>query len=1157
MQRLHIRVMAAALLLVFTASLAQAQLVNGEIRGQVLDESGQSIPDVKVTLTNEATQDVRQTSSNEVGSFVFGAVPPGTWTIRAERTGFRIYERRAQVLTVGQHLAVNLTLNIGQVSEKVTITAEPANVETSNSDLSNIITDRQIDRIQSQARDAVSLLRLLPGVALTGGWADTPSLGGTFGSGTPNISGMRKDWNILSLDGQSTTNPFDNSLNEGIVSMDAIAEARVLQNTYKAEYGRSSGAFIDFVTKSGTRAFHASAYSFLRNEKLNANDFFNNRQGLPRPLFRYTNVGITAGGPIYIPGKFNTSRNKLFFFVSAEGWSIRQPQNPWRVTVPTALERIGDFSQTKDLNGALIQIIDPTTRTPFAGNVIPPSRLNPNGLKILNLFPLPNQLNTTITNGTYNYQYQEITNQPKYTQDVKLDYNASQNDHIGVRLTQFTSDRKGYQSLAAFNSNWPQLPYHYKFPSRSANLNYAKTLSPTLLNEFSIGFHDSAERGDLTSDYSFDAVSRTKLGINIGQFNPSGNPYSILPAASFGGVQSPANISYDDRLPINALAKSWEGRDNFAINRGAHLLKFGVLFQRAWNNKGNKGNFGGSFDFGRNTQNPLDSNYAYSNAALGNFNSYTEASQRVSAPVRMTLWEWFAQDSWKVSRRLTLEYGVRFSWATPYQYTNSNGAEFALGLYNPAQAPQLIRPVKDTVGNRVGQNPITGEIVPAVQIGAFVPGTGNPFNGLITSGTTSYPAGFREQYPVQTAPRFGFALDVFGDGTTALRGGFGITKEMVPSADPMVWSNLTHSPVVLNPVIYYGNLNTFLNSGSVLFPNNVQGLERDAKVPSVYNFSFGIQRNVGAATVLTATYVGNLGRHLEQGRNLNVVPFGARFLPQNADPTNTALPLPDNFFRPYPGYGNVQYVENAGTSHYNGLQVSLNRRFTRNLQYGVSYTWSKSMDTGSNDGATVATWISPRVWNYGKSSFDQTHVFVANYVYDIPKLSRFWNNAVSRQVLDRWELSGVTTFASGFPLGLSYSTTDGRDITGGGDGSRVVVTGVAEKSFGDRSFNEFFNTKVFARPAQGTFGNAPKDVFRGPGIASWDISLFKNFAIFSESRILQFRAEAYNAFNHSQWAGVNTAARFDPAGNQVNAQFGQVTSTRPPRVMQLALRFQF
>lgn len=379
---------------------------------------------------------------------------------------------------------------------------------------------------------------------------------------------------------------------------------------------------------------------------------------------------------------------------------------------------------------------------------------------------------------------------------------------------------------------------------------------------------------------------------------------------------------------------------------------------------------------------------------------------------------------------------------------------------------------------------------------------------------------------------------------------------MTLSAHEMVWNNLTHPPAQFNPVIYYGNLDTFLQAGSVLFPSGVQGLEKNPITPSLYSYSLNIERMLAKGTVISIGYVGNVGRHLEQTRNFNVVPYGARFQPENIDPT-TRTPLPDRFFRPYPGYEGITYVENSGTSNYNGLQVAVNRRFAKGLQGGIAYTWSKAMGITDADGGIIPTYMNSRTWLYGRLGYDQTHVFVANYTYDVPKGSQLWNNVVTRAAMDNWQISGVTTFASGFPLGIGFTTVDGADITGGGDFSRINVTGKAQLPFGEREFLRFFNPTVFARPVRGSAGNAPRDVVRGPGIANWDLSVFKNFPLFGESRYLQFRAEGYNAFNHTQFSGLNTTARFDAAGNQVNTQFGQVTATRQPRIMQLSLSIRF
>jgi hypothetical protein len=305
-------------------------------------------------------------------------------------------------------------------------------------------------------------------------------------------------------------------------------------------------------------------------------------------------------------------------------------------------------------------------------------------------------------------------------------------------------------------------------------------------------------------------------------------------------------------------------------------------------------------------------------------------------------------------------------------------------------------------------------------------------------------------------------------------------------------------------------------------------------------------------------------RHLLQTRNINLVPYAARFDPANGDPTRPGNPLPDNFFRPYPGYGDINFFENSGISNYDALQVQANRRFSRGLQFGVAYTFSRSRDytsgadTGTGANMRIGTYVDPREWNYGLSSFDQTHVMVINYTWDLPRGSGLWDNAITRAVLDNWQLSGITAFASGTPSGITLTLQDsGTDLTGGGDGNRAVVTGDPTLPSGDRTFSRWFNTAAFARPARGDLGNAHKDVIRGPGVNNTDVTLFKRFPFRGGRRHLQLRWEMYNVFNHTQFNGIDTTARFDPAGNQLNPTFGQVTSTRSPRIMQGALRLVF
>lgn len=1132
-----------------------AQTVTGTITGTVTDPSGQVVVGAAVTLTSESTREVRSTQTNLAGTFVFTALQPGTYALKIEQAGFKSYERRGLVLSANERLSVGeVRLELGVVTETVRVEAQGAAVQSTSSEHSALLTATQVSMIQVRGRDVVSLLKLLPGVQYTG---DPEAPGGSYGTSLPNIQGTRAQWNSFSVDGLTGNDLGNAPVNSSTINMDAIAEVKVLLNSYQAEYGRNGTAMINVVTKAGTREFHGSGYWYKRHEMFNANNFFNNRNRVAKPRYRYNTLGFTLGGPFYIPEKLNRNKDKAFFFYSLEDWRIKNPGSLWQRNLPTEAERAGDFSASLDTNNRLIVIRDPLIGQPFPENRIPASRLNRNGQALLRMFPAPNFFDRAVSGGNYNYVYQETRNWPKRQHLGRGDYLPTEKDRIFVRLSAWWSDQQGYGVAAGTGgSGWPWARLHYTFTDNAVVLNYTRVFGPTLVNEFNGGARHSVEKGPPVSDADLQRMVRTNVGFLVGQFHPEINPYNVVPMASFGGIPGAPSLSYDGRFPLRGADTVFDFSDNLTYMHGAHTFKFGIFLERVRNYEGERGNFAGNINFGRDTNNLFDANHPFANTLLGNFTSYTEASSRPGTQGRQTTLEWFAQDTYKVARRVTLDYGVRFSWYTPWYQNDGKAASFVLARYDASKVPPLFWPARDAAGRRVARNPVTGELGPAVFIGAFVPGVGDPVSGMVVATDKTYPRGFKDQQPVALGPRLGIAWDVFGNGKTAVRTSGGIFYNTRPSGNTL-WNLPTNPPVQYNPVIYYGNLSTFLSSTGVLFPSSVLGFEREAKTPTIYHYMFGIQQDVGFATVLDISYVGTLGRHLMQSKNINTVPYGARFLPANEDRTSPGRPLPDNFFRPYPGYTGISWYENVSTSNYNSLQVSANRRFTRGFQFGLAYTWSKAMDYTDTDGGGVAVYRPLRVWNYGKAGFDQTHVFVLNYTWDLPRVSRWWNQAVARHLLDNWQLSGITSFVSGQPSGVGFSTTDGADITGGGDGARIVVTGKAPLPHGERKFARWFDPSVFRRPARGDFGNAPKDVFRLPGVNNWDISLFKKIPVGGESRYFQLRWEMYNAFNHTQFSGVDATARFDPQGNQVNPTFAQVNAARSARVMQASLRFSF
>jgi hypothetical protein len=1139
-------------LLLLSTGPAWAQSVSGSIAGSVIDPSRQVVPGATVTLIDEDTGAMRTVPTNDTGAFVFSALQPGRYTVRIEMSGFSKVEHKNITLPANERLSIGTTtLAIGGVSETVTTRAEGSFVQTNSSDRSALLTDTQLEMVAVRGRDVMSLLRVLPGVSYQG---ESEAPGGSFGTTTPNISGTRNSWNTVTVDGLVGNDLGSPQIFSGTVNFDAISEVKVQLNNYQAENGRNGGAMISVVTKSGTKDYKGSAYVYKRNEKWNANDFFNNRSGIPKPLYRYTTLGATLGGPV--PGSW---KDKLFFFYSFENWDTTVPQPVRRVTVPTALERQGDFSQSVNQAGALIAVRDPVTGANFPGNIIPADRFNANGLALLKVFPLPNALDRGVTGGNYNYQFQESLNVPRHQHLGRVDLHPTPKDALYVRASSWFADNQGF-AVPAGAANWGLLGQHYTFKDVSLIGNYTRILSSALVNEVSVGYRHSIEAGSALSQQGLDAVTRGKIGYTLGQFTPSINPLGIIPSASFtGAITSPAAITFEGRFPLTGADTFVTVNDTASLARGSHTFKAGFYLEHARNEEGKTGTFNGSYEFNVDTTNPFDTRHPYANALIGAFRSYTESSARPGGDGTANVLEWFAQDTWKAMRKLTVDYGARFGWYTNWVQKDGAAAAFSLDLFDPKKTPQLYQPVLVN-GARVARNPVTNEILPAVLIGALVPGTGSQSNGLVLGTDSSYPKGFRNQAPVVVEPRVGLSYDVAGDGKSALRGSFGVFHNTRVSGN-VNWQASRNPPLQLNSQIFYGTMNTLLQSSGSIFPSTLQGFDKSIQTPTLYSYSAGYQRDIGWHTVVDAAYVGSRTRNLLQTMNLNVVPYGARFAAANQDPTRAGFPLPDNFFRPYPGYGDINYFLNTGVADYNALQVQANRRFTHGMQFGVAYTLSRSRDytsaqeTGTNPGR-LPTYADVREWTYGLSSFDQTHVAVINYTWDLPKASHLWNNPVIRGVFDNWQLSGITAFASGTPSGVSLALVDsGTDLTGGGDGTRVVVAG--DPSVGSPSFTQWFNTSVFARPAPGDRGNGHKDIIRLPGTNNTDVTFFKRIPFGAGRRAFQLRWEMYNVFNHTQFNGVDTTARFDATGKQVNTTFGQVTSTRSPRIMQGSVRFSF
>jgi hypothetical protein len=1126
MGKLHVRrslqrlVACAVLLLVGTPAFAQFE--RSRVAGTVKDQQGGVMPGVTVTATNQATNQVEAAVTDESGFYTMANLLPGQYSISAELQGFKKATRAAVQLDAAGSVTMDFTLETGALSEEVTVTAEAALLQTDVA-LRKTVEAKDIEQLSFNGRNPIGVAGLKAGVS--GGSFNNYGFS-SLSNGGWNINGSRSDENNITVDGATAVRTRSTGAIVGVQNVDVIQEVQVLTGNYMPEYGRASGGQVRLVTKSGSNRFTGSAGYYYRDESLQANTWARNRStnaaenSGPAP-FDFKQYGYAVGGPVL--------KNKLFFF-GAQEWVNYFAVATNTATVPTMLMRQGNFSELLDPNNGFIsgtrQIIDPLTGQPFPGNIIPAGRLSPNGVAMLNTYPEPTP---GFRQGSANVIQNSENPQDQRKDNIRLDFRPNSGNQFAYRFS-----RSNWVAVDAFRGSFPFARTDWERPNFTQTASWTSSITSNWVNEFTFTF----SRDDVFINvFEGGNYQRSRAGINYPYIFAEKEIVDKIPTISI------SQFSEIDGGPYPAFSSGpiYTWQDVSTLVRGRHTFKAGVQFEYSGQDDfdqinvsaipGSTNNQNGRFEFQDSRAGGTGT--AISNVALGLFNNYAELGQRNLTKWRALAVDAFIQDSWRPTSKLTVEGGFRYVYWPPWYSTTNNIATFASSAYNPAFAP-TVNPANGTLSGGVRYN---GMMLPAdgfVDEGLDSVVAGDP---AVQRLFTGQPRGFSETHSNVFEPRGGVSYQ--WNDKTVLRASVGMFHNRVTLND----STLLGGNVPFQPQATISNGSADNPAGVGVNPGNlpIGATAQDLvfKHPTSYIWSTSVQREVPFGFIVDVSYVGRRGNYLPRERNINQLPLGTIY--QNPGVNIAAL-------RPYAGYGVIRLSENAGTSLYNSLQISADRRYTNGLKVGVAYTLGKSTDNGSDKRNVLWNTYDDTLYE-GPSSFDRRHVLNFYYIYDLP-IFRDQSTLIGN-LLGGWQISGATFMRSGTPNTVGQTN---QDIAGVGDiGFGQPWSETARASVNYQLYTgpgtEALDTSVFVRPANGTFGNSPRNAYYNPGEMQWDLALFKNFNMGGARRI-QLRAEMFNFLNHPNLGGIEY--------NPLSGNFGRITSKDGNRRdTQLSVRFLF